>query len=117
MRIEKDFNELHVVARPHGVVFYCENPNVALSKDMVTELIDLGKVAWKNIIPKEADSWGSDYWEYYDTKYDNNGYLDIVQNAGLKFGRPNENDDKVYQFNKAKWQSFVYDMQKAYEEG
>ena len=31
--------------------------------------------SWTNLKPKEADSFGSDYSEYYDRKLDNNGYL------------------------------------------
>ncbi|WP_078598652.1 hypothetical protein [Evansella clarkii] len=67
--------------------------------------------AWKDITPKEAFSMGSDYDEYYDRRYDNNGYLSITE-SGLSIEAPHLSKDTLYQFNKAKIQSFIYDLQK-----
>lgn len=68
-----------------------------------------GKV-WKAFTPKEADSFGSDYWEFYDKATDNNGYLDI-RNEMLIFGSPSEETTLLYQFNKRRMESFIYDIE------
>ena len=67
--------------------------------------------SWSNIVPKEANSLGSDYAEYYDRKYDANGYLAIGENA-ISIDAPYWSVDTLYQFNKPKIQSFLYDLQK-----
>lgn len=67
--------------------------------------------AWKNLIVKEANSMGSDYYEYYDRALDNNGYLSISDKT-IKLTKPMSDTDKLYQFNKAKIQSFLYDLDK-----
>lgn len=67
--------------------------------------------AWSTIAPKEAHSMGSDYDEYYDRRYDNNGYLSLT-NAGITITAPHLSRDTLYQFNKAKIQSFLYDLEK-----
>lgn len=65
--------------------------------------------AWKGIMPKEAASMGADYDEYYDRRYDNNGYLTITD-KGISIEAPHLSEDTLYQFNKAKIQSFIYDL-------
>lgn len=65
--------------------------------------------SWTNLKPKEADSFGSDYCEYYDRKLDNNGYLSIKENT-LIIERPFLKSNKLYQFNKKKMESFIYDF-------
>lgn len=67
--------------------------------------------AWVGIVPREAYSVGSDYYEYYDRKYDNNGYLTIIEN-GISIEAPWGSLDTLYQFNKSKMQSFIYDLRK-----
>jgi hypothetical protein len=67
--------------------------------------------AWSNIIPKEAHSMGSDYDEYYDRRYDNNGYLSLTD-TGISINAPHLSKDTLYQFNKAKIQTFLYDLEK-----
>lgn len=66
---------------------------------------------WTNLIPKEANSLGSDYYEYYDRELDNNGYLSIREN-GLAIDRPFLDSPKLYQFNKKKMESFIYDFRR-----
>jgi hypothetical protein len=61
------------------------------------------------LTPKEAQSEGADYYEYYDREFDNNGYLSIRDNA-LEIGRPILESNKLYQFNKKKMESFIYDF-------
>ncbi|MHB0943300.1 hypothetical protein ACYCSU_16755 [Paenibacillus sp. ALE1] len=67
--------------------------------------------SWTNISPKEADSLGSDYYEYYDKELDSNGYLRIRENK-LSIDRPVLDSHKLYQFNKKKMESFIYDFRK-----
>ncbi|MGX1266706.1 hypothetical protein RKD55_004650 [Rossellomorea marisflavi] len=67
--------------------------------------------SWSAIAPKEANSMGSDYDEYYDRRYDNNGYLSLT-NTGITIIAPYLSKDTLYQFNKAKIQSFLYDLVK-----
>jgi hypothetical protein len=66
--------------------------------------------AWSTTIPKEAHSMGSDYDEYYDRRYDNNGYLSLTD-TGISIKAPHLSRDTLYQFNKAKIQSFLYDLE------
>lgn len=77
--------------------------------DLIKEFTKAAKSIWKNFNPKEATSWGSDYYEYYDKQYDNNGTLELGKNV-LIFERPSSEDLKLYQFNKLKAESFVYDL-------
>ena len=65
--------------------------------------------AWVNIQPKEVTGVGSDYSEYYDVKYDNNGYLNIKDN-GLLVDPPFLSVDTLYQFNKPRMESFIFDL-------
>ncbi|MBE7896200.1 hypothetical protein G7L40_20140 [Paenibacillus polymyxa] len=67
--------------------------------------------AWANLSPKGADSLGSDYYEYYDKELDTNGYLHIRENT-IFIDRPALNEHKLYQFNKKKMESFIYDFEK-----
>lgn len=66
---------------------------------------------WAKLEPKEANSMSSDYYEYYDKKLDNNGYLSISKNI-LSIERPSLSSLKLYQFNKKKMESFIYDYKK-----
>ena len=65
---------------------------------------------WKSFRPKEADSFGADYWEFYDKNTDNNGYLEVSKEA-LVFQSPGDETTLLYQFNKRKMESFIYDME------
>ncbi|MBO0961997.1 hypothetical protein J1P26_20025 [Neobacillus sp. MM2021_6] len=71
----------------------------------------MAKVSWKNIVPKEEQSEASDYWEYYDKELDNNGYL-TLGTGHLSIRRPCSENKRIYQFNKRKMESFLYDLQK-----
>lgn len=66
---------------------------------------------WVGLDPKEATGISSDYSEYYDKKLDNNGYLNISKDV-LIIERPSLNSEKLYQFNKGKMESFIYDFRK-----
>ena len=80
-------------------------------KELFEYLKDISNKSWQNIVPKEANSFGSDYFEYYDRKLDNNGYLDIESNT-LFVKRPSSDSNKLYQFNKRKMESFLYDYER-----
>lgn len=71
------------------------------------------KKIWVNFEPKEANSWASDYDEYYDREYDNNGYLSIENSFTLYISGPDNTSSKLYQFNKRKLESFIFDCQKS----
>ncbi|MBL4952180.1 hypothetical protein JK635_08135 [Neobacillus sp. YIM B02564] len=67
---------------------------------------------WKNVTPKEAQSEASDFYEYYDKELDNNGYLRIGE-SHLLINRPSLESNRMYQFNKRKMESFLYDLRKS----
>lgn len=69
--------------------------------------------SWTNIVPKEANSDRSDYDEYYDRRYDANGYL-TIGDFGIKIRAPYWSVDTLYQFNKSKIQSFIYDLEQIF---
>lgn len=75
---------------------------------------DANKI-WKSLVLKEADSVGNDYYEYYDRGLDNNGYLGISRNQ-LTISRVFEGSKRVYQFNKQKMGTFLYDFKNLVDE-
>jgi hypothetical protein len=77
--------------------------------EFITYIESIANDSWTNLIPKEADSLGSDYYEYYDKELDNNGYLSIREN-GLLIERPSLESIRLYQFNKKKMESFIFDL-------
>lgn len=79
-------------------------------KSFVSYLEMVAKELWSDFEPKEAYSMGSDYNEYYDRKYDNNGYIRILKANGLRIERPSGECPYMYKFNKSKMQSFVFDL-------
>lgn len=78
--------------------------------DLLTYLKEQATRIWKSFCPKEADSFGADYAEFYDKATDNNGYLDYRDEI-LLFESPSEETTLLYQFNKRKMESFIYDME------
>ena len=78
-------------------------------KELLKYIEDISNKCWSNLNPKEADSFGSDYYEYYDRELDNNGYLSFRDNA-LFIERPSLDSRRLYQFNKKKMESFIYDF-------
>jgi hypothetical protein len=79
--------------------------------ELLEYIEEVSNKAWTNLTPKECDSFGSDYYEYYDRPLDNNGYLRMGVNE-LLVERPTVESERLYQFNKFKMQSFVYDFRK-----
>lgn len=96
----------------HGYdVGYDFSPEVY--KSFVLYLFEQAKLSWPGIYPKECDSLGSDYYEYHDSKLDNNGYLTLFSSVpSISLSRPDVLSLKLYQFNKRKMQSFLFDLNK-----
>ena len=82
--------------------------------EFLSYLTEVAKVSWGKLEPKEAQDMGADYAEYYDRKLDNNGYLSIKEKA-LVLERPTVESEKLYQFNKKKMESFLYDTAKSFK--
>ncbi|MFL0584693.1 hypothetical protein ACH0B6_19160 [Solibacillus silvestris] len=80
-------------------------------KDFTEYMEQVANTVWKNFVPKDATSEASDYWEYYDKEYDNNGYL-IVKGNSIKVEAPHYSAGRIYQFSKSKLQSFIFDLKK-----
>lgn len=77
-------------------------------QEFLNHIKSVSNDSWKGLVPKKADSMGADYWEYYDRELDNNGYLSLNNNT-LKIERPSLESGKLYQFNKKKMESFIFD--------
>lgn len=121
-------NGLIVKHRKHAIILECINGeenilennylfSFAFTPDEFRKFAEyikeISNVAWNNVKPKLANSEGSDYYEYYDRRYDNNGYLSIVdkkKHIELHVEAPYGSKDTLYQFNKPKIQSFIYDI-------
>lgn len=82
----------------------------SVTKELTEYLEYISKQIWDDFKPKIANSISSDYDEYYDRKYDNNGYLRICENNILQMERPDENCPYMYKFNKRRMESFIYDL-------
>lgn len=81
--------------------------------DIIETLTTDASHIWKNFTPRVAESLGSDYDEYYDRKLDNNGYLSIsVTHHSITCTRPLDTSSKLYQLNKRKTESLLYDLTK-----
>jgi hypothetical protein len=80
-------------------------------ENFIVHLEDVSNKAWNNFAPKEADSLGSDYYEYYDKEFDNNGYL-TVRDDWIFIERPTLDSPRFYKFNKRKMESFIYDLKR-----
>lgn len=80
------------------------------SDEILHYLKEQATKAWKSFRPKEADSFGADYAEFYDKTTDNNGLLEY-RNEMLIFESPSKETTLLYQFNKRKMESFIYDME------
>lgn len=87
-------------------------------KESFGQMVDLMEQAayrsWAGLEPKEATSVGSDYDEYYDKEFDNNGYLSIGSKGSyrLNMSRPWKESNRFYKFNKSKMAAFIYDLKK-----
>lgn len=89
-------------------------------KDLIDELKTVALEIWGDKFElKEVTGMGNDYYEYYDRKYDNNGYLSVVKKYNdfiVKIERPCKESHRFYRLNKAKAQTFINDCIKLLEE-
>lgn len=81
-------------------------------KDFKEYLESIANQMWCDFTPKEANSCSSDYEDYYDRKYDNNGYLKLHKNGELSLEKPDKDCPYLYKFNKRRMESFIYDLSK-----
>lgn len=107
-----------------NIIFNTDNKNITKSyhlnlyfdecviKEMVKYLESISREIWNDFKPKEADSMSSDYEEYFDRKYDNNGYLYVLKENGFNIEKPCEDCPYMYKFNKIRMESFIYDLNK-----
>lgn len=103
VRVNRSNIQIHTERK--NLLDYQFDLNVELFKFLKEQAVKV----WKTFTPKEADSFGSDYWEFYDKNTDNNGYLEIRNE--LKFQSPNDETTLLYQFNKRRMESFIYDIE------
>lgn len=79
-------------------------------KELINNLKITSEQIWNNFNPKVADSISSDYSEYYDRKYDNNGYLNTYRDFSIRIEKPDKDTPYMYKFNKRRMESFIYDF-------
>ena len=112
--------DLIVKSRKSAVFFEVEGQQIygcsfEFSPKVFAELVEylqaVATVAWENFVPKEADSLASDYFEYYDKEFDNNGYI-AYRNRWIHLERPSLESPRFYKFNKRKMESFLFDLKK-----
>lgn len=75
----------------------------------------IARESWSNFAPKEADSWGAEYDDYYDKDFDNNGKLSLKKNIMNIEGpytqlKSNGEVIRLIKFNKRRFESFVYEL-------
>jgi hypothetical protein len=119
--LDKKGEELIIVMNKTNIVLESgkdfEGFNLSLDFDKKTfekvreVIINFSNKVWSNFNPKEATSEGSDYYEYYDKKFDNNGYL-TIRDYNFMCERPVKESLKLYQLNKRKAESLVFDLLK-----
>lgn len=79
-------------------------------KEIINYLNNISHDIWKDFTPKIAKSMSCDYTEYYDKKYDSDGYLTVYEGGILLIERPCKECTYMYKFNKRRMESFIYDL-------
>jgi hypothetical protein len=122
--IDENSSNLIIGHNKSNIIFKTDNKNIkkdyylniyfseCVLKEIVKYLESISREIWDGFKPKEADSISSDYEEYYDRKYDNNGYLSILKENGFKIEKPYKTCPYMYKFNKRRMESFIYDLNK-----
>lgn len=120
--IDKYGTNLVVEYNKTNIIFKTNNKNIRnnyvlklyfdenVFKELINNLKITSEQIWNNFNPKVADSIGSDYSEYYDRKYDNNGYLNIYRDFSIRIEKPDKDTPYMYKFNKRRMESFIYDL-------
>lgn len=81
--------------------------------EVVAYIVKAANEAWSNLNPRDATSEASDYYEYYDKKLGRNGYFEFLANDyTLIIERPFASNLKMYQFNKRKMETLLFDINK-----
>lgn len=89
----------------------------ATLSELLHYLQEVAAFAWPTFNPRPADSRGADYDDYYDKEFDNNGSLSLY-NGKISIEGPYtqlcEGTDtaRLIKFNKRKFESFIYDLDK-----
>ena len=107
--MEFNINKLKIVVKPCNVILFSKDNDFKITKELYEIFVEAGKIAWKTLNYHDVTGLGNDYAEYYDKKLDSNGYL-FFRGSELLFERPYEDKEKLYQFNKAKFQTFMFDL-------
>ncbi|QRG95880.1 hypothetical protein [Lactiplantibacillus plantarum] len=102
-------DELKIAVKAHNISLFSKRSEFDITSKLVHAFEDAGKRAWKTLNYHDVTGFGNDYCEYYDKKLDNNGCLGIRDDR-LVIERPYGSDDKLYQFNKARFETFMYDL-------
>lgn len=76
---------------------------------------EIASESWKSFNPREADSMGAEYDDYYDRDFDNNGRLSVQKESMRIEGPYTQLKSKgefvrLIKFNKRQFESFVYDL-------
>lgn len=91
------------------------------AKNLYNFLLFKAKDKWKDFEIKDVTSAGNDYYEYYDRKFDNNGFASLIHlYRWLSFdcvytGSKDVKTRIAYKFNKAKMQTYLYDLRKFFK--
>lgn len=85
--------------------------------DLISYIMSMANKTWDALTPREAMSCASDYDEYYDRKLDNNGYFSFSEkNYSIHITRPTISNLKMYQFNRRKMESLMFDINRCMPE-
>ncbi|QYH53679.1 hypothetical protein [Liquorilactobacillus nagelii] len=81
--------------------------------DILKFLYMAAKKIWKDFTPKPAWSDSSDYYAYYDKRFDSEGGLAIMRglrSTQLVIDKPCGSEKVCYRFNKTRCETFIYDV-------
>lgn len=116
-------NGLCIVAKSRSVEFFPETKKDPNQDDFhyafTTEtwekfyntMLKMAEQAWGHVPIKDATSEASDYAEYYDKEFDNNGSL-AIRGDELYISAPFTSTHRLYRFNKRKLGCFLFDLNK-----
>lgn len=116
-------NGLTITNRLYAVIFSVENKDIntnmyhfEFTQEEFTEFANymkqIAERSWKEIHPDIAGTEAAEYYEYFDKEYDAVGKLTIDPvNNTLIASAPYQSPDRLYQFNKNKMKSFLFDLQ------
>jgi hypothetical protein len=122
--IDKNGTNLIIEYNKTNIIFRTDDKNIQkdyyltlyfnddIFEEILNYLINISENIWNDFKPKKTDSISSDHEEYYDKKYDNNGYLRVLKENGFKIEKPYIDCPYMYKFNKRRMESFIYDLNK-----